>query len=448
MLGTLIDTHRFQTLIAVAAQLLQHGSSVMILPIIIFSFSPEALGLWYIIVSFQSGIILLDMGFTNSFSRAIAQAFSGIKSLTIVGWLNPENTQPNYNLVNHIIKRMLTFYLIIGLASFCVMLIGGFSYLSFLDIKEFNKNEIITICSLSAAAIAIQLFSQWITACLIGAGLTHYNQISILISKLIFLFFGVFLINIEYGIIGLLFANLLGNIIGFIYKFYVYLKKFPKPISENLQQIGEPVLRIIWHNAWRIGLVGFCAFFILRFGVLLLGSFEGLEVAGILGLMIQISTTIIAAASMPWQIGMKSLVHLKIAKDLGALRKFAATNWLFSFFIAFSALFVFMGLELFGFFTGTQFEGLIFTKVFIVFVFILLFELNHTIASHYIAASNYVPFLPAAIISAILIVLLSTFFVMRGWGILGIILTQGFVQLLWNNWFWPYKVWKELYAKP
>ena len=448
MLETLIDKHRSHTLLAVAAQLLQHGSSIMILPIIIFSFSPEVLGLWYIIVSFQSGIFLLDMGFTNSFSRAIAQAFSGIKSLTMVGWVNPKNTEPNYNLVNHIIKRMFIVYLIIGVISFCIMLAGGFSYLSFLDIKEFSKNEIIAICSLSAAAIAIQLFSQWITACLIGAGLTYSNQISILISKLIFLFFGLFLINIEYGIIGLLFANLLGNIVGFFYKYYAYIKKFPKPKSNNLQQMGEPVLRIIWHNAWRIGLVGFCAFFILRFGVLLLGSFEGLEAAGILGLMIQISTTIIAAASMPWLVGMKSLVHLKIAKDLGALRKFAATNWLFSFFIAFSALFVLIGLELFGFFTGTQFEGLIFTKVFIIFVFILLFELNHTIASQFILAGNNVPFLPAAIISAILVVLLSTFFVMRGWGIFGIILAQGFVQLLWNNWFWPYKVWKELYAKP
>jgi len=444
----LTNKHRSQTFLAVVAQLLQHGASVLILPIIVFSFSSEALGIWYIIVSFQSGVFLLDMGFTTSFSRAIAQAFSGIKSLTAIGWLSPESTQPNHTLIDYIIKRMILIYLIIGVASFFVMLFGGLSYLSFVEIVEFNNDQIIAICLLAALAIAIQFFGQWITACLIGAGLTYHNQISILVSRMTFLLCGLLLIHIGYGIIGLLVANLLGNIVGFIYKFYAHIKKFPKKKHVNVGRIVEPVLRVIWHNAWRIGLVGFCTFFIMRYGVLLVGSVEGLEAAGILGLLIQISTAIIAAASMPWQVGMRSLVRLKIEKDNDALRKFAVTNWSFSFFISFSALFVIIGLDLFGFFIGTQFEGLIFTKIFVVFGFILLLEVNHTIAAQYIAASNYVPFLPAAIVSAVLIVALSTPIVMFGWGIFGILITQGLVQLFWNNWFWPYKVWSELSAKP
>ena len=445
MLPTKSETHRSHTFLAVAAQFFQHGASVIILPIIVFSFSPETLGLWYIIVSFQSGIFLLDMGFTNSFSRAIAQAFSGIKSLKAVGWIIPENNQPNYNLVKHIIKRMALIYLVIGIASFIFMLLGGLTYLSYVDITELNDDQIILICILAALAIAIQFFGQWIAASLIGSGLTHHNQISILSSRLIFLLCGLFLINVGCGIIGLLIANLLGNLIGFIYKFYAYTKFFPKP-DIDVQQIAEPVLRFIWHNAWRIGLVGLCTFFILRFGVLLLGSFEGLEAAGIFGLLIQISTIIIAASSMPWQVGMKSLVSLKIAKDVKALRRFAAVNWSYSYFIAFSSLFLLIGFEFTGVFVGTQFEGLIFTKLFFIFSVITLLELNHTIAAHYISASNTIPFLPAAIISAILIVLLSTLFVMQGWGIFGIVISQGFVQLLWNNWFWPYKAWRELYV--
>ena len=100
-------------------------------------------------------------------------------------------------------------------------------------------------------------------------------------------------------------------------------------------------------------------------------------------------------------------------------------------------MFLLIGVELSGFLIGTQFEGLVSKKIFFIFIVITLLELNHTIASHYISASNIIPFLPAAIISAILIVLLSTVFVMQGWGIFGIVISQGFVQLLWNNWFWP-----------
>lgn len=445
MRSSLINKHWSQTFLAVAAQFLQHGASIIILPIIVFSFSPEAIGLWYIIVSFQSGLFLMDMGFTNSFSRALAQAFSGVESLKEVGWLETENDKPNHSLVIRIIKRMKAFFMMTGFASFFIMLFGGILYFNFLDLREFNNNQINLICFLAAFAIAIQLFGQWVSACLIGAGLTYQNQISILVSRLIFLLFGLLSIFSGFGIFGLLVSNLVGNIVGFIYKFYAYSKNFPVFINKNIQVRSEPVLRIIWHNAWRIGLVGICTFFILRFGVLLLGSYEGAESAGTLGLLVQISTTLIAIASMPWQVGLKSLVNLKISRDTRALRSFALTNWAFSFFIAFIALFGFIILEFLGVFNGTQFEGIIFTNLFMVYCIILILELNHTLAGQFISASNYVPFLPSAVISALLIVIFSTFFVMQGWGIFGIILSQGFVQLMWNNWFWPYKVWTELY---
>ena len=183
-----------QTTISILAQLLQHGASIIILPIIIFKFSPEAIGLWYILVSFQSAIFLLDMGFTSSFSRAIAQAFSGVTRLQISGWKDNNINTPNYSLIKKIIQRMKTAYFALSIFSFFILFFGGLQYFSSIELIEFTNKQIRIICLISALSICVQFGGQWMNAALIGAGLTYLSQISVVISRISFLLLGLTLI--------------------------------------------------------------------------------------------------------------------------------------------------------------------------------------------------------------------------------------------------------------
>ena len=75
--------------------------------------------------------------------------------------------------------------------------------------------------------------------------------------------------------------------------------------------------------------------------------------------------------------------------------------------------------------------------VFAIAVFGLL-ELNHTNATFFISTGNEIPFMNAAIFSALAVVFLSTLSTLvLGLGVIGVVVSQGAVQLAWNNWYWP-----------
>jgi hypothetical protein len=69
---------------------------------------------------------------------------------------------------------------------------------------------------------------------------------------------------------------------------------------------------------------------------------------------------------------------------------------------------------------------------------ILFLELNHSFCASYLTTLNEVPFVGAALISGVAIVTISIFAVsILQIGIWGMVLTQGIIQLAYNNWKWP-----------
>ena len=74
----------------------------------------------------------------------------------------------------------------------------------------------------------------------------------------------------------------------------------------------------------------------------------------------------------------------------------------------------------------------------------MLLEGNHSNFSTMIVIQNSVPFVGVSLITGGFIVL-GSFLTLQytNYGILGLILVQGIVQLSYNNWKWPYVVLKE-----
>ena len=81
----------------------------------------------------------------------------------------------------------------------------------------------------------------------------------------------------------------------------------------------------------------------------------------------------------------------------------------------------------------------------LIFMLIIYFlESNHSIFATMITTKNEVPFAGAAIYSGLSISLLSFIFLKNtNWGVVGVLTSQFIVQLLYNNWKWPYVVLKD-----
>jgi hypothetical protein len=73
-------------------------------------------------------------------------------------------------------------------------------------------------------------------------------------------------------------------------------------------------------------------------------------------------------------------------------------------------------------------------------------ERNHILAAGFLLAKNEVPFFKASILSGgATIILLWIFLDFIHWGVWGLILTQGIVQLAYQNWKWPLVLLKEIH---
>ena len=85
------------------------------------------------------------------------------------------------------------------------------------------------------------------------------------------------------------------------------------------------------------------------------------------------------------------------------------------------------------------------SAIIIAYSIVVLLEQNHSSFATIIVTNNVVPFVKAAIISGIAIVL-SSFVSLQFFklGIIGLVLSQGICQLVYNNWKWPKYVLDEL----
>ena len=76
---------------------------------------------------------------------------------------------------------------------------------------------------------------------------------------------------------------------------------------------------------------------------------------------------------------------------------------------------------------------------------ISLLEENHGIAGGFLLSKNEVPYFKAALISGFAtVILLIVFLKYFDWGIWGMILVPGLVQLVYQNWKWPLQLIKEI----
>jgi hypothetical protein len=76
--------------------------------------------------------------------------------------------------------------------------------------------------------------------------------------------------------------------------------------------------------------------------------------------------------------------------------------------------------------------------ILIILGIILILEWNHSTFATLITLTNRVPFLASSLISGVGIVFLSLLMAkFTDLGVLGLILSQGIVQIMYNNWYWP-----------
>lgn len=430
------------------AEILQFGSNLFILPLILRSLESKELAIWFIYLAISRLAGLFDFGFQGNIMRNITYIFSGATELKKTGLVNTiSNNQIDFNLLKSIIRAVKSIYFIIAALTFFFLIFGGSYYIYDITDGIWVDKQILYSWPIMVLSTTLNIYYLYYTSFLVGRGLVKENKKAIIYSNLIYLFSSILLLTLGFGLVGISIAFLIQSITirMFSYKFFYDSSLILSLKSASYSLSKKEAFTILWSNSWKMGIVSLGAFLILQANTLILPKYETLIMVAQYGLTLQIINFLYRISLIHFNTIYPQLTSNRINSNHNEIIKLLGTSY--TIFIC-TYLVGAIGLLFFGnnILAIIGSKTLLFSfNILAIMLLTFLLEANHSIAAVIITSKNEVPFYFAALITGLAIVTLSlVLFEFTDLGIWAIIISQFVVQLSYNNWKWPLYVLKDL----
>lgn len=420
------------------ATALRFGSALFVLPLVLRRVPSEELGLWYVFLSFGALATLVDFGFAPTISRVTAYLWAGARELTPYGLPRDvdlseqfSDARPNLPLLSRLIAALKAYYALLGSVAFLLLLTLGGWWIYKKTAELPNAHSLRIAFVVYAIAVALNLVGgMWLYA------LNGINRV----RESLQLNVSVAVENYAIAIGGLLgglriWALVIGNLAMGVTERLVGRFLFRKYSRIENSRADMHMLGVLWPNAWRTGIVTVATYCGLQANTLVCSAFLGLKITGSYGLTLQAITLLVAVSSV-WV-----AVKFPFINQLRAQGRLQEIAHLFRQRITLAMLTYLLGACVLLFFgrpvltlldTKTQFLPV---PLLATMLIIYMLEAHHSLYAVLVFSENVNPFVIPAIISGTLIVTFSLLLTPKI-GIWGMLLSQGIVQLCFNNW-WP-----------
>lgn len=445
------NANRTDVIWGYAAQLLNVGAGMLLLPFSLRYLNPEELGLWYVFIALAGLAQLLEFGFQPTIARQTAYVYSGVQALTATGLPAGKTDSINFRLLADLIAAARSVYRLVAFGAACILFGAGSIYLYTLTTKTLTPSAAILPWLVYATGAVLNLYYAYFNGLLQGRGEQTVANRMMAASRSVMLVLSIPLLVSGFGLMGLAIGSLGSAIANRI----LINRAFFNPAKpETAFFKGHPgnaktLYTILWNSAWRMGVVQLGAFMILRANLFIATSFVGLAAAASYGLSLQLLTLLSTMSTLLFTLQMPKMNALQANNDKEALKSLFSSAVMLSWgiFIVGTLGLVFVGIPLLGAWRSNT--TLLPLPWLVLLAVILLLEMNHALSAMYITTLNHVPFVPAAIFSGLGIVLMGMLFVTYSpLGIGGLLIAQGLVQLTYNNWKWPAVALKHLHLTP
>jgi O-antigen/teichoic acid export membrane protein len=427
----------------ICAQFMQYGAALLLLPFLAAKLPSATLGLWFVFMTIQSLVLLIDLGLGHSLARSFSYVFAGARQLLRHGvYENTKNVEFDPDLVSDTVYTAKLIYGIVALAVGVLLLGPGTLYVHSLGVL--STSEGIAAWGIYALAILFNVYFQWYLPVLIGSGKLRENYKATVIVRggFVLLAAGLLQIRAELWVVSI--SYLVSVLI-----MLIYVSRQAEPLLKSLPIRQIPLsavqkhFNILWHNSYRTGLVSIGAFLITRYSVLLVSSHYGLELAASYAFTLQVFSAITSLSLVPFGAFLPRMAALRLNGQMLALRHLLVTSFIMTWTLSIVSivLVVLLGNTILAMLNAKT-ELLPLQLLVLIGVTVFL-EINHGASAMVISAMNRVPFVPAALISGVFVCALSTWAAQRDEAIWVMIAIQTITQLAYNNWKWPYVVFKE-----
>jgi O-antigen/teichoic acid export membrane protein len=427
-----------------AAALMNLAGGVLLLPLLMVHLTQEEIGLWFVFLTMAGFVQLMETSLQPTVARLGAYVCAGARSIDANGTQLKElnDIAPckdiDQKLFSTLYEAARTCYLFVALMLAVVLLFGGGAYVGYLQKTSIGLDTMLISWVLFSLGFIVNAGFGYINAFLIARGdITQHNKV-VAITRAAFLVLGALGLVLGYKLFGIGVASLVSAVLGRLLARH-YIGKGIYPQSNSIYpRWRNPALQHLWPNSLKMMLVQLGAFLIVRSNVLIASSFLGLSLVASYGITVQLILVLAGLSSMMLNLQLPQMNALQVADNRLELQKIFSLALISSWvvFITGSIVMIFIGdpvTELIG-----AKAALLPLPSLAVLIMIGFLEVNHSISAVYLTTLNKIPFVNAALYSGIANVtvgiLLCGFFNMGLWGL---ILAQGSVQLMYNNWKWP-----------
>lgn len=425
------------------------GTNLILLPFMLYFLSGEQLGLWYVFLSIGAVVTLFDFGFNPTLVRNIAYCWSGAEELRKTDVTFVQDRSPNIPLLKQVISTCKTIYLIISAAAIVVLLTFGTMYVLHIS-SNLSGNDPMIAWLIYVISVFFHLYYGYYTSFLRGVGaIAQLNMVNIvarafqIVVSIILLILGLQLIAVAlaYLVYGLLLRYLSKQ------SFYTF-DNIGLLLLKDKSRVGYADIRrmftIIWHNAWRDGLVSLSIFFSGQASIILCSLYLGLTTTGVYSISIQLITAIVAISGSLYSAYQPSLQAAFIHNNVAESRRIMSTVMTVYFLLFGTGMIalLFIVLPLLNVLNPGMIISIPLLLVIAVYEFLLK---HHQYYASYISNTNHVSYMFSFVASSTVSIVLAWILISTTpLGVWGLIIPPFVIQAMYNHWVWPSQVMRSL----
>jgi O-antigen/teichoic acid export membrane protein len=426
------------------------ASNVLIIPLLARFLNSKELALWFVFLALGGLVQLLDFGFEPTISRNISLVLSGATKVARSGLADEVSLSHSVDidLLAGIVNAARRIYKMIAIAVCCLMMIPMTLYINVLIGPSLPRHLLLSAWLVYASSSAFSFYYGYANALLIGAGFQQIAYKIQSVSRLVTVSLACLTVFLGMGLFGLSMSYFAGSVLLRVLLVTTSKRKMPFLFLNRNEDapLSSDILRALWYNAKRLGVVQVGAFLIQRSSMLVAASVLGLSSSASYSLTLSVMLAISSLAQSFANVNIPYFSQLRQQKRYGELKVVYIRTLVSSVIIcgtAYVLIVVFGNKALYYMDAKTLLLPPLELSILAV-IFVL--ELHHGLAAAFISTGNTVPFVKAAILSGLAIVSLSLVLT-PSYGVIGLIASQGVVQILYNNWKWPVEALNELRCK-
>ncbi|MFZ5947119.1 MAG: hypothetical protein ACOYU5_04045 [Stygiobacter sp.] len=237
-------------------------SVLIVLPLILSRFSIEEITAWYLFATFIGMQILIDMGFSPTFTRVIAYASGGVDELSDNRSISKTSgtDTPNWMMIEKIWNTMRVVFLRLTFVAFFLLLfVGTWSLVKPLSLLQDSFSGWLSW----AVIVLVTSLSVWngsYISFLQGMNKVAIQKRSEAIISLLSIFTSFFVLLLGGRLFALVLANQVWVLINIGWNRYLCRTIEPKLFTIWKKfKIHSDVFSVVWPSAWRSGVGGVMA---------------------------------------------------------------------------------------------------------------------------------------------------------------------------------------------